>query len=58
MAVLDINIKERELINEINQDENLLELVLTYVRDLKKDNLQLPCQYSMEELKERITLGK
>lgn len=57
MATLDISAKERELITEINQDENLLESALSYVRKMKKSKRQAPCRYSTEELKTRLQRG-
>ena len=58
MATLDISAKERELITEINQDKDLLEFALSYVREMKKSKLQTPCRYSTEELKTRLQRGR
>ena len=58
MNVVEIQAKERELIQEINNDANLLELALTYIRKLKKNQQDAPCQYSIEELKERLKAGR
>ncbi|MCA4805166.1 hypothetical protein HX045_02160 [Myroides odoratimimus] len=54
---MGVSMKERELINEINHDENLLDLVIRYVKDLKKVEVESPCQYTVEEVKERIQIG-
>ena len=58
MTVIEIQTKERELIEEINSDANLLELALIYIRKLKKNQQVTPCQYSIEELKVRLKKGR
>lgn len=58
MTAIEIKAKEKELIQEINSDINLLELALAYVRNLKKVKTQAPCQYSVEELKVRLQKGR
>lgn len=58
MTALEIKIKERELIQEINNDSTLLDAALQYVKMLKKTKLQPPCQYSIEELKCRLKEGR
>ena len=50
-----IEIKEKELIKEINSDSTLLDSALKYVRKLKKAKLHNPCQFTTEE-KENILL--
>ena len=44
MTVIEIQAKERELIQEINCDANLLELALNYVRKIKSNQQVAPCQ--------------
>lgn len=58
MNTINISTKEIELIQEINNDANLLESALKYVRKLKKAKAQTPCQYSVEELKSRLAKGR
>ena len=58
MTVVEIQAKERELIQEINNDANLLELALIYIRKLKNNQQVTPCQYSIEELKVRLKQGR
>jgi hypothetical protein len=58
MTAIEIKAKERELIQEINNDANLLELVLQYVRKLKKTQQKAPCQYTIDELKARLKEGR
>ena len=58
MTVIEIQAKERELIQEINSDANLLELALSYIRRLKNNQQVAPCQYSIEELKVRLKKGR
>ena len=55
MTTIEIRAKENELIREINSNVNLLESALIYVRNLKKNILQYPCQFTAEE-KENILL--
>ncbi len=54
MAVAEIKAKERELLQEINNDDGLLESALKYVRELKKEKKQPPCQYTASELRDRL----
>lgn len=54
MAILDLRLKEQELIQEINSDATLLEAALKYVRELKRSGMQAPCRYSVEELRDRL----
>ena len=58
MTAVEIQAKERELIQEINSDANLLESALIYIRKLKKNQQVAPCQYSIEELKVRLKKGR
>ncbi|MFR9165042.1 MAG: hypothetical protein ACLVKO_01995 [Dysgonomonas sp.] len=55
MTTLELKAKERELLQEINSDTNLLNSALKYVKRLKKAKKQNPCQFSPEE-KEAILL--
>ena len=50
MTVMEINAKELELIQEINSDVNLLDTLLKYVRKLKDNQHQPPCQFTREEI--------
>ena len=54
MATIELNAKELELFQEIKNDPNLLEYALNSIRKLKKKKLTPPCQYSVEELRERL----
>ena len=58
MTIVEIKIKEQELIQEINNDVNLLESALKYIRQLKKTQQKAPCQYTVDELKERLNMGR
>ena len=58
MVTLEISLKEQELIREINSDTSLLESALQYVKSLKQAKDIPPCQYSIEELKERLKSGR
>jgi hypothetical protein len=54
MATIELNAKELELFREIKNDPNLLETMLNYIRGQKKTKKQPPCQYTVEELRERL----
>jgi len=54
MATIELNAKELELFQEINNDPNLLEYALISIRKIKKKKLPPPCQYTVEELRERL----
>jgi len=58
MATFEINLKEQELINEINNDATLLDFALQYVKRLKRTESIPPCQYSIEDLKDRLKSGR
>lgn len=58
MTAIEFKAKEQELIQEINNDANLLESALKYVRNLKKNQEKVPCQYSIDELKTRLKKGR
>ena len=58
MTAIELKAKERELIQEIDHDANLLELALKYVRELKKTKQKAPCQYTTDELKARLREGR
>lgn len=58
MTTLELKAKEKELIQEINNDANLLDSALRYVRKLKKTQQEVPCQYSVDELKTRLKQGR
>ena len=54
MATIELNAKELELFREIKNDPNLLETMLNCIRGQKKTKKQPPCQYTVEELRERL----
>jgi anaerobic ribonucleoside-triphosphate reductase len=58
MTTIEIRAREEELIQEIDSDLSLLESALKYVRKLKQSKTKAPCQYSVEELKERLRKGR
>jgi hypothetical protein len=58
MTTIEIKAREKELIQEIDSDLTLLESALNYVRKLKQSKTKAPCQYSVEELKERLRKGR
>lgn len=55
MTILELKMKELELIREIADDETLLESALNYVKKLKKNRKKTPCQFTVSE-KENILL--
>lgn len=55
MTALELKHKQKELIQEINDDAGLLESALQYVRKLKRARQQKFLQFSVEE-KENILL--
>ena len=55
MATIELNTKEMELFQEIKNDPSLLETMLDYIGRQKKTKQQPPpCQYTVEELRERL----
>ena len=58
MTAIEIKAKKQELIQEINNDANLLDSALKYVRKLKKSQQKAPCQYTVDELKTRLKNGR
>ncbi|MDR1182175.1 MAG: hypothetical protein LBL13_09395 [Bacteroidales bacterium] len=53
MTAIELNAKKIELIKEIDSEE-LLDKMLAYLHRLKKKGSKPPCQYTLDELKERI----
>ena len=58
MITIEVGAKEQELIREINSNPDLLDLTLEYIRNLKKSQQFPPCQYTVDELKERLKKGR
>lgn len=58
MNTINISTKEIELIQEINQDANLLELALQYVRRKKRELNKISCQFSMDELANELEMSE
>lgn len=58
MTALELQQKERELIQEINNDANLLESALKYVKRKKRELKSIKCQFSMEELENELQLSE
>lgn len=58
MTALELQQKERELIQEINNDANLLESALKYVKRKKRELNSIKCQFSMEELENELQLSE
>ena len=54
MATIELNAKELELFQEIKNDPSLLEYAINSIRNLKKVKQTPPCQYTIEELRERL----
>jgi hypothetical protein len=50
MTAIGIKAKERELIKEIGSDSNLLESALRYIKKKKREQNNLNCQFTQEEL--------
>lgn len=56
MTAIEIKAKEKELIKEINNDTNLLDSALKYIRRIKKKAAtKQPCQFTSQE-KETVLL--
>ena len=61
MTTLELQAKKAELItsiiNDVNNEEQL-EAVSTYLKEVVSTVKEPPCQYSREELKDRLKLGR
>ncbi len=58
MTALELQQKEKELIQEINHDANLLNSELKYVKRKKRELKSIKCQFSMEELENELQLSE
>jgi len=61
MTTIEIQAKKAELITSIINDvdnEEQLEAVSAYLKEVTSSVKEPPCQYSMEELKDRLKLGR
>ncbi|MDR0825522.1 MAG: hypothetical protein LBN74_10540 [Prevotella sp.] len=59
MKTIEIKIKEKELIREINNDTTLLDSALKYVKKLKRANQQkYPCQFTENEQEDILLKGE
>lgn len=56
--MINISTNEKELIQEINQDANLLESALKYVRRKKRELNKISCQFSMDELLNELEMSE
>lgn len=58
MTAIELQQKERELIQEINNDANLLESALKYVKRKKRELKSIKCQFSMDKLEDELQLSE
>lgn len=54
MTTIEIRMKEKKLIKEINSDATLLDYALQYVKRKKREMKTLKCQFSLEELENEL----
>ncbi len=57
MKALGLEAQKKQLLKEIDNEE-LLYKMQKYLRRLKKTKNKMPCQYSLNELKERLKQGE
>lgn len=54
MTAIEIKAKERELLQEIDNDATLLDSALKYIKRKKRELNTLKCQFSLEELENEL----
>jgi len=57
MTTLELKTQIKQDIDNV-EDSAILKKVQTYIRKLKKAQKNMPCQYTIEELKERLEKGR